>query len=58
MSLKHDHGDLAEKHAGAGLGSESSRDPNFDNGLESQPGTTENVLRQDLKGRHMQMIAM
>ncbi len=60
MSLKHDNGDLAEKHANAGLGSEPSppRDGHFDNGLESQAGTTQNILRQDLRGRHMQMIAM
>ena len=62
MSLKHENGDFAaEKHGNVGLGSEPSptlHDAGFDNGLESQVGTTQNVLRQDLKGRHMQMIAM
>jgi amino acid transporter len=60
MSLKHDSGDLAEKHANAGLGSDPSlqRDGHYDNGLESQTGTSQNILHQDLKGRHMQMIAM
>ncbi|OIW34245.1 hypothetical protein CONLIGDRAFT_626305 [Coniochaeta ligniaria NRRL 30616] len=54
MSLKHDSGDLAEKHPNAGVGSE----PYDSNGLESQHGTAQNVLHQDLKGRHMQMIAI
>jgi amino acid transporter len=60
MSLKPDNGDYAEKHAHAGLGSDPSlpHDGRYDNGLESQAGTTQNSLHQDLKGRHMQMIAM
>jgi amino acid transporter len=57
MSLKPDHDDLAEKHISTGLGSESSptHDGHFDS--ESQAGA-QNILRQDLKGRHMQMIAI
>jgi hypothetical protein len=58
MSLKPDNDDHAEKHASAGLGSDSPRDGPFDNGLESQAGSTQNMLHQDLRGRHMQMIAM
>jgi amino acid transporter len=57
MSLKRDNVDFAEKHTHA-AGSESPRDGDFDTGLESQSGPTENKLHQDLKGRHMQMIAI
>jgi amino acid permease len=56
MSFQPENGDLAEKHAKnepATLGEEYfSSDP------ENMVGANENVLRQDLKGRHMQMIAM
>lgn len=54
MSFKPENGDLAEKHAHAGLGSEPSRDGDPENAT----GVTENILHQDLRGRHMQMIAM
>lgn len=51
MDLKSDNG-VAEKQM-APPGSESNHDP------ESMVVTsTENRLHQDLKGRHMQMIAM
>ena len=52
MSLKPENGDLAEKHANAAAGYEPSRDP------ENLVVANENMLHQDLKGRHMQMIAM
>jgi amino acid permease len=56
MSLKHGNGDLGEKHGHtAALGSDHSRDGVHD---PEAVGGTENILRQDLKGRHMQMIAM
>jgi amino acid transporter len=64
MSEKHDHGDLAEKHAGtvpayesAGLG-EHKRDGDFGSDPENLVETKQNALHQDLKGRHMQMIAI
>jgi amino acid transporter len=56
MELKSDDGG-AEKHVDATPGYESNHDPNHD--PESIVVTTnENPLHQDLKGRHMQMIAM
>jgi len=56
MSLKHENGDLAEKHA-------TDAAPVYEpDTLEGDPEHlvegTENKLHQDLKGRHMQMIAM
>lgn len=57
MSFKPDNGDLAEKHANGTPDYDPTRD-----GHSSDPENLvvarENVLHQDLKGRHMQMIAM
>jgi amino acid transporter len=58
MSLqpKNENGDLAEKHAQnepATLG-----EGYFNSDPENMVGANENVLHQDLKGRHMQMIAI
>jgi len=60
MSFKPGNGDLSEKHAAAA--------PGYEPALESRSsgsdpenlvvGPSGNVLHQDLKGRHMQMIAM
>lgn len=55
MSLKHENGGLAEagyaeKHAGAV--------PTYDSPTHGDIEVGENRLHQDLKGRHMQMIAM
>jgi amino acid permease len=56
MSLKPEHDDLAEKHVPAAPAYETghmhSDDPD-DLGVVKT-----NALKQDLKGRHMQMIAM
>ena len=57
MSFKPENGDFAEKHAKDeqathGGGHFTSDDP------ENMVGASSNVLHQDLKGRHMQMIAM
>jgi amino acid transporter len=48
--------DLAEKHAAPVY--DSARDGNFSSDPENLVVTHENKLHQDLKGRHMQMIAM
>jgi amino acid transporter len=56
MSLQPENGDLAEKHAKnepATLG-----EGYFNSDPENMVGANENVLHQDLKGRHMQMIAI
>jgi amino acid transporter len=56
MSLQPGNGGLAEKHAKdepALLG-----DGHFSSDPEMMVGANENMLHQDLKGRHMQMIAM
>jgi amino acid transporter len=58
MDLKTHDGGFAEKRSNADLGSEATREGYLDHGLESQNATTGNVLHQDLRGRHMQMIAM
>jgi amino acid transporter len=64
MSLKSENGDLAEKHVNAAptyepatLG-EHKRDGHFSSDPENMVEVSENRLHQDLKGRHMQMIAM
>jgi len=58
MSFQPENGDLAEKHgknepATLGEGHFSSDPENM-----AGPNYTVNMLHQDLKGRHMQMIAM
>jgi amino acid permease len=58
MSLKPENGDLAEKHANAVPGYEPTRDGHFSSDPENMVVANENMLHQDLKGRHMQMIAM
>lgn len=63
MSLKPEHGDYAEKPVTAAPGydgsspGEHSRDKEFNSDPENV-GQVQNKLHQDLKGRHMQMIAM
>ena len=63
MSLQHENGDYGEKHAvGApaydhhGKHDGHSSDPEAAYTAAVPAGT--NALHQDLKGRHMQMIAM
>lgn len=56
MSLKPDN--LAEKHADGALSAAPMRDGHFGSDPESMVMVGENRLHQDLKGRHMQMIAM
>jgi amino acid transporter len=51
MSLQPENGDFAEKH-------EKNEAGNFSSDPENMVAASENVLHQDLKGRHMQMIAM
>ncbi len=61
MSFEPGNGDLAEKHvASSSPGPESKGDGKFTHDDPEHLGvvTTENTLRQDLQGRHMQMIAM
>ncbi|KAJ9143089.1 Amino acid permease-domain-containing protein [Pleurostoma richardsiae] len=58
MSLKHENGDLAEKHVNATLGSEPPRDGHLGSDPESMAEVHGNILHQDLRGRHMQMIAI
>jgi yeast amino acid transporter len=58
MSFKPESGDLAEKHAGAVPGYDPARDGHSSSDLENMVVANENMLHQDLKGRHMQMIAM
>ena len=58
MSSKPENGDLAEKHANAAPGYEPTRDGNSSSDPENMVVASENLLHQDLKGRHMQMIAM
>lgn len=55
MSFEPKNGDLAEKHGA--LGTSPTREGHFDSDPETG-AVTGNVLHQDLKGRHMQMIAM
>jgi amino acid transporter len=64
MSLNPENSDLAEKHVNAApayepatLG-EHTRDGHFSSDPENMGAANENKLHQDLKGRHMQMIAM
>jgi hypothetical protein len=55
MSLKHEeNGDYSEKHA-AGA---PAYEPDGSSDPEVQAVAAGNLLHQDLKGRHMQMIAM
>lgn len=56
MSLQPENGDLAEKHAKNEPA--TLEEGHFGSDPENMVGPTENVLHQDLKGRHMQMIAM
>jgi amino acid transporter len=64
MSFKPELGDLAEKHANAAPDygptppGEHTRDGHYGGDPESLVEVKENKLHQDLKGRHMQMIAM
>ena len=56
MSFQPENGDFAEKHA-------KNEPPTLEEGHfgsdpENMVGASGNVLHQDLKGRHMQMIAM
>ena len=56
MSLQPENDDFAEKHA-------KNEPPTLgEGGFSSDPenlvGANQNLLHQDLKGRHMQMIAM
>jgi len=64
MSLRPENGDLAEKHVSAApayepatLG-ENKHDGDFSGDPENMVEVGENRLHKDLKGRHMQMIAM
>jgi amino acid permease len=61
MSLKNDKGDVAEKQVDAAP--PPSYEPTSEGQFASDPENNvaapkENNLHQDLKGRHMQMIAM
>lgn len=58
MSFKPENGDLAEKHANAAPGYEPTGDGHITSDPEDMVVISENRLHQDLKGRHMQMIAM
>lgn len=58
MSLKHENGDLSEKHAGGAPGYDQTHDGHFGSDPENMVVVSENVLHKDLQGRHMQMIAM
>jgi hypothetical protein len=58
MSFEPENGDLAEKHANAAPGYEPTPDGHFSSDPENMVVAKENLLHQDLKGRHMQMIAM
>ena len=58
MSLKPENNDLAEKHADAALGYEPTSDERSSSDPENLVVANENMLHRDLKGRHMQMIAM
>ena len=58
MSLKLDNGDVAEKQPNAAPGYEPTSDGHFGSDPENMVVAKENNLHQDLKGRHMQMIAM
>ena len=53
MNTKDENGELGEKRANDGS---PYADP--ENGKTVPVATGQNVLHQDLKGRHMQMIAM
>lgn len=55
MSLQPEHGDLAEKHP---KNESPTGEGHFGSDPENLVGEKQNVLHQDLKGRHMQMIAM
>ena len=59
MSLKNDKGDVAEKQADAAPPVyEPTSEGHFGSDPENNVVPKENLLHQDLKGRHMQMIAM
>ena len=59
MSLKLENDAAAEKHGNAAPGYEPKGDGNFSSDPENLVvANSENMLHQDLKGRHMQMIAM
>jgi hypothetical protein len=58
MSLQPGNGDLSEKHTNASPSYESKQDGHFGSDPENMVVASENVLHKDLKGRHMQMIAM
>jgi amino acid permease len=64
MSLNPGHGDLAEKHdnavpayESATLGDDKGHNP-YNGDPENMVEVKQNLLHKDLKGRHMQMIAM
>jgi amino acid permease len=63
MSLRHENPDLAEKHdidapSYAPATGDLKHDGHFDSDPENLAQPEANKLHQDLKGRHMQMIAM
>jgi len=59
MSFQPENGDLAEKHATAAPGYEPNKyDEHSSSDPENLVAVSENRLHKDLKGRHMQMIAM
>ena len=63
MSLNSENGGLAEKHANGAPAYEPATDRKRDSysaGADPEIiiATSKNALHQDLKGRHMQMIAM
>lgn len=58
MSLKPENGDLGEKHPHAAPGYDPTHDGHFGSDPENTVVVSENALHKDLKGRHMQMIAM
>jgi hypothetical protein len=64
MSTNVEHGDLSEKHATTAPAYDAPAvgvhkgEGHFDSDPENLVEGGDNVLHKDLKGRHMQMIAM